>query len=58
MADDEKSNITAIFANLGFNEFTKDSFITTVIVGDADFRAKVNAAIENNYAANKAFVDV
>ena len=57
LADDEKSNITAIFANLGFNEFTKDSFITTVIVGDADFRAKVNAAIENNYAANKAFVE-
>ena len=57
LADDEKDNITAIFANLGFNEFTKDSFITTVIVGDADFRAKVNAAIENNYAANKAFVE-
>lgn len=57
LADDEKGNITAIFANLGFNEFTKDSFITTVIVGDADFRAKVNAAIENNYAANKAFVE-
>ena len=56
LADDEKGNITAIFADLGFNEFTKDSFITTVIVGDADFRAKVNAAIENNYAANKAFV--
>ena len=30
LADDEKDNITAIFANLGFNEFTKDSFITTV----------------------------
>lgn len=57
LADDEKGNITEIFANLGFNEFTKDSFITTVIVGDADFRAKVNAAIENNYAANKAFVE-
>lgn len=57
LADDEKGNITAIFADLGFNEFTKDSFITTVIVGDADFRAKVNAAIENNYAANKAFVE-
>lgn len=57
LADDEKDNITAIFTNLGFNEFTKDSFITTVIVGDADFRAKVNAAIENNYAANKAFVE-
>ena len=57
LADDEKGNITAIFADLGFNEFTKDSFITTVIVGDADFRAKINAAIENNYAANKAFVE-
>lgn len=57
LTDDKKGNITAIFANLGFNEFTKDSFITTVIVGDADFRAKVNAAIENNYAANKAFVE-
>ena len=57
LADDEKDCLTAIFANLGFNEFTKDSFATTVIVGDADFRAKVNAAIENNYAANKAFVE-
>ncbi len=57
LADNEKDNITAIFANLGFNEFTKDSFVTTVIVGDADFRAKVNAAIENDYAANKAFVE-
>lgn len=57
LADDEKDNITAIFANLGFNEFIKDSFVTNVIVGDADFRAKVNAAIESNYAANKAFVE-
>ena len=57
LADDEKDCLTAIFANLGFNEFTKDSFATTVIVGDADFRAKVNAAIENNYGANKAFVE-
>ena len=57
LADDEKGYITEIFANLGFNEFTKDTFITTVIVGDADFQAKVNAAIENNYAANKAFVE-
>lgn len=57
LADDEKDNITAIFANLGFNEFSKDTFVTTVIVGDADFRAKVNAAIDSNYAANKAFVE-
>lgn len=57
LTDDKKGNITAIFANLGFKEFSKDSFITTDIVGDADFRAKVNAAIENNYAANKAFVE-
>ena len=57
LADDEKDSLIAIFANLGFNEFTKDSFITTVIVGDTDFRAKVNAAIENNYAANIKFVD-
>ncbi len=57
LTDDKKGNITAIFTNLGFKEFTKDSFITTDIVGDADFRAKVNAAIENNYAANKAFVE-
>ncbi len=57
LADDEKDNITAIFANLGFNEFAKNTFVTTVIVGDSDFRAKVNAAIENNYAANIAFVE-
>jgi len=57
LADDEKGNITALFANLGFNEFIKDSFIATVMVDDADFRAKVNASIENNYAANKAFVE-
>ena len=57
LSGEEKDNLIAIFANLGFNEFTKDSFITTVIVGDADFGAKVNAAIENNYATNKAFVD-
>ena len=57
LADDEKGNITALFANLGFNEFIKDSFIATVMVDDADFRAKVNASIENKYAANKAFVE-
>ena len=57
LADDEKDNITAIFTNLGFKEFTKDSFVTTVIVGDADFRAQVNAAIEHNYAATKSYVD-
>lgn len=56
LADDEEGNITAIFDDLGFNKFTKDSFIATVIVGDTGFRTKVNAAIENNVNANKAFV--
>lgn len=57
LADDDKDNLLTIFDRLGFHEFEKDSFITTAIVGDANFRAKVNAAIENNYVANKAFVD-
>ena len=57
LADDDKDNLINIFVRLGFHEFEKDSFITTVIVDDANFRAKVNAAIENNYVANKTFVD-
>ena len=57
LADDDKDNLIKIFVRLGFHEFEKNSFITTVIVDDANFRAKVNAAIENNYVANKTFVD-
>lgn len=55
--DEEEEKLINLFARLGFYEFIKDSFITTVIVGDANFRAKVNVAIEDNYAANKAFMD-
>lgn len=55
--DNDKDNLISFFVRLGFNEFEKGSFIETVIIGDADFRAKVNVAIENNYEANKAFVD-
>jgi hypothetical protein len=57
LADDDKDNLINIFVRLGFHEFEKNSFITTVIVDDANFRAKVNAAIENNYVANKTLVD-
>lgn len=57
LADDDKDNLINIFVRLGFHEFEKYSFITTVIVDDTNFRAKVNAAIENNYVANKTFVD-
>ena len=55
--DDEKEKLINLFARLGFCEFVKDTFITTVIIGDADFCTKVNVAIENNHVANKAFVD-
>lgn len=57
LADDDKDNLIKIFVRLGFHEFEKNLFVTTVIVDDANFRAKVNAAIENNYVANKTFVD-
>ena len=57
LADDDKDNLINIFDRLGFHDFTKESFITAVVVNDANFRAKVNAAIENNYVVNKAFVD-
>ena len=57
LSGEEKDNLIAIFVRLGFYDFVKESFITDVIVGDANFRAKVNATIENNYGANKAFVD-
>lgn len=57
LADDDKDNLSKIFVRLGFHEFEKNLFVTTVIVDDANFRAKVNAAIENNYVANKTFVD-
>ena len=53
----EMDDLTALFARLGFSEFDKVSFITAVIVGDVNFRANVNAFIEDNYTANKAFVD-
>ncbi len=55
--DEVRENLTTLFARLGFVRYAKDLFITTVIVGDANFRANVNAAIELNYEANKAFVD-
>lgn len=55
--DDEKEKLINLFARLGFCEFVKDTFITTIIIGDADFCTKVNVAIENNHVANKAFVD-
>lgn len=55
--DDEKEKLINLFVRLGFCEFVKDTFIKTIIIGDADFCAKVNVAIENNHVANKAFVD-
>ncbi|EEX17742.1 sacsin N-terminal ATP-binding-like domain-containing protein [Prevotella veroralis] len=57
LGDDKRDNLINIFTRLGFHDFVKESFITAVVVNDANFRAKVNAAIENNYVANKAFVD-
>lgn len=57
LSGEERDNLIAIFVRLGFYDFVKESFITDVIVSDANFRAKVNATIENNYGANKAFVD-
>ena len=57
LADDEKDKLINFFARLGFSEFVKDSFITAVIIDDANFCAKVNVAIEANYVANKAFID-
>lgn len=54
---DEKDKLTALFARLRFTDFCKDSFIPTVIAGDANFRANVNAAIEEDYDANESFVD-
>lgn len=57
LADDDKDNLIKIFDRLGFHEFEKNLFITTVIADDANFQTKVNAAIENNYVANKTFVD-
>ena len=55
--DEVRENLTTLFSRLGFVRYAKESFITTVLVGDANFRANVNAAIEFNYEANKAFVD-
>ena len=57
LGDEEKENLINLFARLGFCEFDKELFITKVVVDDANFRARVNAIIENNYVANKAFVD-
>ena len=57
LGDEEKENLINLFARLGFCEFDKGLFITKVVVDDANFRARVNAIIENNYVANKAFVD-
>ena len=54
---EEKEKLATIFDYLGFKKFTTESFITDVIVSDTNFQAKVNATIENNYEANKAFVD-
>lgn len=57
LANDKRDSLIKIFTRLGFHDFAKESFITAVVVNDANFRAKVNVAIENNYVANKAFVD-
>lgn len=56
LCNDEKEGLIKFFTNLGFCEFIKESFVTSVVVDDVNFRAKVNTAIENNYVANKAFV--
>ncbi len=57
LSDEEGDNLIDIFAHLGFLDFDKDSFITDVIANDDDFRAEVNETIENDYEANKAFID-
>lgn len=57
LSDEEGDNLIDIFDHLGFYDFDKDSFITDVIANDDDFRAEVNETIENDYEANKAFID-
>jgi len=56
LSDDGKKSLTSLFARLGFIEFDKAGFITSVLLGDDVFKGKVNAAIEDDFIANKAFV--
>lgn len=63
LSGEEGDSLIDMFVHLGFHDFDKASFITHVIANDndiradVDFRAEVNETIENNYEANKAFID-
>ena len=57
VGEEEGDKLKVLFSRLGFTEFSKDSFISKVIVEDTDFCANINAVIDDDYVANKSFVD-
>lgn len=54
--DGLNKSLDTLFTRLGFTTFDKASFISTVLANDADFKQRINAAIEDNFDANNAFV--
>lgn len=54
--DGNGKTIKAIFEDLGFTDFNKPDFVTSIIAEDEDFINAVNEAIEDDFEKNIAFV--
>lgn len=57
VSEELSESLTTLFTRLGFKEFDKAGFISSVLVDDAAFKQNINAAIEDDFDSNKAFVE-
>lgn len=57
VGEELSTSLTSLFSRLGFKLFDKASFISSVLIGDAAFKDKVNVAIDKDFKANKGFID-
>jgi hypothetical protein len=54
--NDKENNIKPLFEQLGFSTFNTESFITSIVSGDSDFKDSVNDAISDNFDKSVSLV--
>ena len=54
--NDKENNIKPLFEQLGFSMFNTESFITSIVSGDSDFKDSVNDAISDNFDKSVSLV--
>ena len=57
VSEELSESLTTLFTRLGFKEFDKASFISSVLVDDAAFKQNINTAIEDDFDSNRAFLE-